>query len=74
MTPFFTYFSQVPFPEAIKKAPPDVIMSTVGMITTPQQAYELLAEGKEDGLAREFLQDARALSCVPRMTSESAWL
>jgi len=50
---------QVPFAEAVKRAHPDVAVGAVGMITTPQQANDIVAEGKADIvlLAREFLRD-----------------
>jgi len=52
-------FLQVPFAEAVKKAHPDVVVGAVGMITTPRQANDVLAQGKADVilLAREFLRD-----------------
>jgi len=45
--------------EVVKKAHPDVAVGAVGMTTTPQQANDILAEGKADIvlLAREFLHD-----------------
>jgi 2,4-dienoyl-CoA reductase-like NADH-dependent reductase (Old Yellow Enzyme family) len=56
--PFFFHI-KVPFAEAVKKAHPDIAVGVVGMITTPQQANDLLTEGKADVvlLAREFLRD-----------------
>jgi 2,4-dienoyl-CoA reductase-like NADH-dependent reductase (Old Yellow Enzyme family) len=52
-------FLQVPFAEAVKKAHPEVVVGAVGMITTPRQANDVLAQGKADIvlLAREFLRD-----------------
>ncbi|CCO32633.1 hypothetical protein BN14_06696 [Rhizoctonia solani AG-1 IB] len=49
---------QVPFAENIKKAVPDLVVGSVGLITTPQQAEEILQEGKADVvmLARELLR------------------
>ncbi|KAF8465218.1 NADH oxidase [Russula ochroleuca] len=49
----------VPFAEAVKKAHPDIVVGAVGMITTPQQANDILAEGKADlvSRARELLRD-----------------
>ena len=46
---------------AVKKARPDVSVGVVGMITAPQQANEVLSEGKADVifLAHEFLRDTR---------------
>lgn len=47
------YFSQV------KRAIPDLLVSTVGLILDPHQANEIIASGKADlvMLAREFLRD-----------------
>jgi 2,4-dienoyl-CoA reductase-like NADH-dependent reductase (Old Yellow Enzyme family) len=58
ITPFPTFLAGS-VTEAINKAHPDIIVGTVGMITAPQQANDLLAEGKADHvlLAREFLRD-----------------
>jgi len=49
---------QVPFAEKIKKET-GIITGAVGMITEPQQAEEILSQGKADAvlLAREFLRD-----------------
>nr|MBA2762143.1 oxidoreductase [Segetibacter sp.] len=49
---------QVPFAEAIKKQT-GILTGAVGMITTPQQAEEILSSGKADVIiiAREFLRD-----------------
>ncbi|CEL58482.1 hypothetical protein RSOLAG1IB_08572 [Rhizoctonia solani AG-1 IB] len=49
---------QVPFAENIKKAVPDLVVGSVGLITTPQQAEGILQEGKADVvmLARELLR------------------
>jgi 2,4-dienoyl-CoA reductase-like NADH-dependent reductase (Old Yellow Enzyme family) len=48
----------VPFAEAIKKQT-GILTGAVGMITTPQQAEEILSSGKADVIiiAREFLRD-----------------
>ncbi|KAI9463810.1 NADH:flavin oxidoreductase 2 [Russula earlei] len=50
---------QVPFAEAVKRTHPDIAVGAVGMITTPRQANDVVAEGKADIvlLAREFLRD-----------------
>lgn len=49
---------QAPFAEAVKKAHPDLLVGTVGLITEPQQAEDLLQQGKGDVvyLARELLR------------------
>ncbi|ELU42297.1 NADH:flavin oxidoreductase/NADH oxidase [Rhizoctonia solani AG-1 IA] len=49
---------QVPFAESIKQAIPELIVGSVGLITTPQQAEEILCEGKADVvmLGRELLR------------------
>ena len=86
MTPRFSHhhFTQVPFAEAIKEAHPDVIVGTVGMITTPQQANDVLTEGKADIvlLAREFLRDPNfvlraanelGVAVKPAVQYERAW-
>jgi len=45
---------------AVKKARPDVSVGAVGMITAPQQANDVVSEGKADViLAHEFLRDTR---------------
>jgi len=48
---------QVPFAAAVKKT--GIITGTVGVITTPQQAEEILEKGEADLIimAREFLRD-----------------
>ena len=59
-------------------------MGTVGMITTPQQANGILAEGKADLvlLAREFLRDPHfvlraanelGVAVKPAVQYERAW-
>ncbi|KAF7979421.1 hypothetical protein HWV62_42550 [Athelia sp. TMB] len=50
---------QVPFAEAIKKALPDLPIGSVGLITDPHQAEQILAQGKADVvfLARELMRD-----------------
>ncbi|KZV73691.1 FMN-linked oxidoreductase [Peniophora sp. CONT] len=50
---------QVPFSEAIKKAHPDLVTGTVGMILEPKQANEVIEQGRADVvlLAREFLRN-----------------
>ena len=49
---------QVPFAERIRREA-GVLTAAVGMITTPEQANEIVATGKADMvlLAREFLRD-----------------
>lgn len=49
---------QVPFAEAIRKEA-DIMTGAVGMITEPQQANEIIAQGKADIvlLARQMLRD-----------------
>lgn len=49
---------QVPFSEAIKKET-GILTGTVGMITDPQQAEEIIASGKADAvlIARELLRN-----------------
>ena len=49
---------QVPFAERIRRET-GVLTAAVGMITTPEQANEIVADGKADMvlLAREFLRD-----------------
>ncbi|KZO90306.1 FMN-linked oxidoreductase [Calocera viscosa TUFC12733] len=49
---------QVPFAEHIKKALPNLLIATVGLITDPQQAEGYLKDGKADAilLARELLR------------------
>ena len=49
---------QVPFAERIRREG-SVLTAAVGMITTPEQANEIVATGKADMvlLAREFLRD-----------------
>lgn len=50
---------QVSYAEAIKKNTPNLLVGTVGMITSGKQAEEYLSEGKADVvlLAREFLRN-----------------
>ena len=49
---------QIPFAEAVKKRT-GILTSGVGLITKPEQAEQIIAEGKADAvsLAREFLRD-----------------
>jgi len=51
---------QAPLAEYIKKAVPEVLVGTVGLITEPKQAEQLLQDGKADVvfLARELLRNA----------------
>ena len=82
---FFSFsFSQVPFAEAVKKAHPDIVVGAVGMITSPQQANDVLAEGKADivSLARGFLRDPHfvlraaselGVAVKPAVQYERAW-
>jgi len=50
---------QTPFAEHIKKAVPNVLISTVGLITGGKQAEQLLQDGKADVvfLAKELLRN-----------------
>ncbi|MNT28628.1 NADPH dehydrogenase [compost metagenome] len=50
---------QVAFAEAVKTAVPEANVMAVGMIVTPQQAEDLLTEGKTDliAVARAVLDD-----------------
>lgn len=49
---------QVPFAESVKKEA-DILTGAVGLITTPQEAEDILQQGKADMIfmAREFLRD-----------------
>jgi 2,4-dienoyl-CoA reductase-like NADH-dependent reductase (Old Yellow Enzyme family) len=49
---------QVPFAEAIKRTHPSLLISSVGLITSPTQAEEILQSGAADAvsLARELLR------------------
>ncbi|KAG9074385.1 hypothetical protein FRC06_010729, partial [Ceratobasidium sp. 370] len=51
---------QVPFAERVKKEVPDVVVGSVGLITSPQQAERILQDGQADAvlLARELLRHA----------------
>lgn len=51
---------QVPFAEALKKDSEENTIGAVGLITTPQQAEEILQKGQADVvfLARELLRRA----------------
>ncbi|KLO20688.1 NADH:flavin oxidoreductase 2 [Schizopora paradoxa] len=75
---------QVHFAEAIKKAHPEFLVGTVGMITEAKQAESYLQEGKADVvfLARELIRDphwpltaARALGVAvkPANQYERGW-
>ena len=68
----------------VKKAHPDICVGTVGMITTPKQANDILVEGKADivSLAREFLRDPHfvlraadelGVAVRPAVQYERAW-
>lgn len=54
-----TVVCQVPFADEIKKAHPNILVGTVGLITEPTQAESYLKDGKADVvlLARELLRD-----------------
>ncbi|KAF7307073.1 FMN-linked oxidoreductase [Mycena indigotica] len=76
---------QVDFAEAAKKAHPDILIGTVGMITDPIQANAYVKEGKADvvSLARELLRNphwplyaAKALGAKVKAANqfERAWL
>ena len=49
---------QVHFAEAIKHAHPEILISSVGLITLPRQANDILESGAADAvcLARELLR------------------
>ncbi|KAI0055862.1 FMN-linked oxidoreductase [Artomyces pyxidatus] len=49
---------QVPLAESVKKAYAQLPVATVGLITTPQQANEIVEKGRADAvfLAREFIR------------------
>ncbi|KAJ7751311.1 hypothetical protein DFH07DRAFT_826841 [Mycena maculata] len=75
---------QVPFAEAIKKAHPSLIISTVGLITDPEKANSYLKDGKADviSLARELMRNphwaltaAKQLGCKIKLANqyERAW-
>ncbi|KZT52821.1 FMN-linked oxidoreductase [Calocera cornea HHB12733] len=75
---------QVPFAAAIKHAVPGLLVGAVGLITDPQQAEDVLKDGKADVvfLARELLRHvdwplhaARALGVAvhPAVQYERAW-
>ncbi|KAL7416865.1 NADH:flavin oxidoreductase/NADH oxidase [Mrakia frigida] len=51
---------QVPLAEAVKKAHPNLLVGTVGLLTTGRQAEGVLREGRADVIfaAREFLRDS----------------
>ena len=51
---------QVPLAEQIRKAVPDLLIGSVGLITDGKQANEIVESGKADAvlLAREFLRQA----------------
>ncbi|KAF8593577.1 hypothetical protein BDV93DRAFT_566383 [Ceratobasidium sp. AG-I] len=75
---------QVPFAEQIKKEVSELVVGSVGLITTPQQAEGILQEGKADVLmlGREMLRHgdfaldaAQELGAVvkPANQYERAW-
>ncbi|KAG8731892.1 hypothetical protein FRC10_001369 [Ceratobasidium sp. 414] len=49
---------QVPFAERVKREVPDIVVGSVGLITTPRQAENILQDGQADVvlLARELLR------------------
>jgi 2,4-dienoyl-CoA reductase-like NADH-dependent reductase (Old Yellow Enzyme family) len=66
---------QVPFAERIKSET-GILTGAVGMITTPQQAEEIVASGKADVvvIAREFLRDPYfALHAAHALGVQVAW-
>ncbi|KAF9245771.1 hypothetical protein BU15DRAFT_85464 [Melanogaster broomeanus] len=75
---------KVPFAEALKRAHPDLLIGTVGLLTDPIETESYLKEGKSDVvlLARELMRDphwaliaARALGVAvkPAVQYERAW-
>lgn len=50
----------VPLAEAVKKAHPNLLVGTVGLLTTGRQAEGVLRQGRADVIfaAREFLRDS----------------
>ncbi|KAH9969906.1 FMN-linked oxidoreductase [Russula dissimulans] len=75
---------QVPFAEAVKRTYPDTVVGAVGMITTPEQANDVLAKGQADVvlLGREFLRDPHfvlraaselGVAVKPAVQYELAW-
>ena len=76
---------QVPFAEKLKKAHPDIAISSVGMITAPKQAEAYIQEGKVDAvmMAREFLRNPHwvltaaaelGVAVKPANQYERAWM
>jgi len=66
---------QVPFAETIKKET-GILTGAVGLITTPQQAEEIVSSGKADLvlLAREFLRDPYfPLRAATELGAEVKW-
>jgi len=75
---------QIPFAAELKAAHPDILISTVGLLTDPTEIESYLKEGKSDAvlLARELLRNphwaltaARALGVAvkPAAQYERAW-
>ena len=76
---------QVPLAAAVKEAAPNVIVGAVGLILTPEQAEEILVEGKADVifLARELLRNPAfvlhaaqefGVSVKPTVQYERGWM
>jgi 2,4-dienoyl-CoA reductase-like NADH-dependent reductase (Old Yellow Enzyme family) len=66
---------QVPFAEAVRREA-GIATGAVGLITTPAQAEEIVAEGRADAvlLAREFLRDPHwVLRAAQALGDEVAW-
>lgn len=76
---------QAPFAKAIKQAYPDLLISTVGLITEAKQAETYLEDGTADvvSLARELLRnpqwsiyaaEALGVAVKPANQYERAWM
>lgn len=68
---------QVPFASTVKKAVgSSIAVQAVGMIITPRQAEEIVADGHADlvAIARAFLNDPRwGLRAAEQLAGEAAW-
>ncbi|KNE69432.1 hypothetical protein AMAG_13792 [Allomyces macrogynus ATCC 38327] len=67
---------QVPFADQIKQAVPDVHVVAVGLITTAEEANEVVGEGKADivMMARPFLRDSWVQSAAHTLGTEIAYV
>jgi 2,4-dienoyl-CoA reductase-like NADH-dependent reductase (Old Yellow Enzyme family) len=66
---------QVPFAESVKKDA-DILTGAVGLINTPQEAEDILQQGKADMIfmAREFLRDPQfALRAAHELKADIKW-